>query len=56
MDLTKTWKAALSEIELSVSKATFGTHFGQTNLVSFENGIATIDFPNPLMQIGRAHV
>ena len=48
MDLTKHGKL-LSEIELSVSKPRLEP-IGQTNLVSFENGIATIDFPNPLMR------
>ncbi|MBI5614074.1 chromosomal replication initiator protein DnaA [Candidatus Gottesmanbacteria bacterium] len=50
MDLNKTWKAVLAELELSVSKATFQTHFGQTSLISLENGVATIGFPNPLMR------
>lgn len=50
MDLTKTWKAVLAELELSVSKATFQTHFSQTNLLSLENSVATVGFPNPLMR------
>ncbi len=50
MDLTKLWKSVLSELELSVSKATFQTHFAHSALVSFEGGVATIGFNNPLMR------
>jgi chromosomal replication initiator protein len=50
MDLTKLWKSVLSELELSVSKATFQTHFAHSQLVSFEAGVATIGFTNPLMR------
>jgi chromosomal replication initiator protein len=50
MDLTKLWKSVLSELELSVSKATFQTHFAHSTLVSFADGVATIGFSNPLMR------
>jgi len=50
MDLQKLWKSALSEIELSVSKATYQTHFAQTQLVSLVDSIATMGFSNPLMR------
>lgn len=50
MDLQKLWKTALSEIELSVSKATFQTQFSQSQLVSLANGVATIGFPSALMR------
>ena len=40
----------LAELELSVSKATFQTHFAQTHLVSLENDVATVGFSNPLMR------
>jgi chromosomal replication initiator protein len=50
MDLQKLWKSVLAEIELSVSKATFQTHFAHSELVSFEDGVASIGFSNPLMR------
>lgn len=50
MDLTKLWKSVLAEIELSVSKATFQTHFAHSELVSFVDGVATVGFSNPLMR------
>src|SRR3990172_7234565 len=50
MDLEKLWKSVLSEIELSVSKATYQTHFAHTRLLSYDAGVATVGFPNPLMR------
>ncbi len=50
MELDKTWETALAEIELSVSKATFQTHFAQTHLVSIVENVATIGFPSALMR------
>lgn len=50
MDLEKLWRLSLSEIELSVSKATFQTHFAHTTLVSLIEGVATVGFANPLMR------
>jgi chromosomal replication initiator protein len=50
MDLQKLWKSVLSELELSVSKATFQTHFAHSTLVSFVDGVATIGFTSPLMR------
>lgn len=50
MDLTKLWKAALAEIELSVSKATYQTQFAHTILLSFVDGVATVGFTTPLMR------
>lgn len=50
MDLTNLWKSVLSELELSVSKATFQTHFAHSILVSFVDGVATIGFTSPLMR------
>ncbi len=50
MDLNKLWKSGLAEIELSVSKATFQTHFAHTQLVSLVDGVATIGFTSPLMR------
>jgi chromosomal replication initiator protein len=50
MDLEKLWKSALAELELSVSKATYQTHFANSLLLSIVDGIATIGFTNPLMR------
>lgn len=50
MDLQKLWRSVLAEIELSVSKATFQTHFAHSTLVSFVEGVATIGFTSPLMR------
>ncbi len=50
MDLIRVWKSVLAELELSVSKATFQTHFAHSTLVSFSDGVATIGFTNPLMR------
>ncbi len=41
------WNAVLGELELSLSKASFGTWFTRTKLVSLENGIARIAIGNP---------
>jgi chromosomal replication initiator protein len=50
MDTEKLWKSVLSELELSVSKATFQTHFANARLVSLVDSVATIGFTNPLMR------
>jgi chromosomal replication initiator protein len=50
MDLQKLWKSVLAELELSVSKATFQTHFAHSELVSFADGVASVGFSNPLMR------
>jgi chromosomal replication initiator protein len=50
MDTDLIWKSALAELELSVSKATFHTHFAGTKLVSIINGVATIGVPNPMIR------
>ncbi len=40
------WKAALGQIELSLSRANFITWFKNTTILSIERGIATIAVPN----------
>lgn len=50
MDLTRLWKSVLSEIELSVSKATYQTHFAHSQLLSLDGDVASIGFPSPLMR------
>lgn len=50
MDIEKLWKAVLAEVELSVSKATFRTHFATTQLLSFENNVASVGVANPMLR------
>lgn len=50
MDLIRLWKSVLSELELSVSKATFQTHFAHSELLSIDGEVASIGFPSPLMR------
>lgn len=46
MALEDIWKAALGQIELSLSKANFVTWFKNTTLLSTEGGVAVIGVPN----------
>ncbi len=46
MDLEKLWKTVLAEIELSVSRVAFHTQFKGSSLVSLENNVASVGFPN----------
>jgi chromosomal replication initiator protein len=50
MDTEKIWKSVLAELELSVSKATYQTHFAGSALVALADNVATIGFTNPLMR------
>ena len=50
MDLIRLWKSVLAEIELSVSKATYHTHFAHSELVSLDGDVASIGFPSPIMR------
>lgn len=50
MDQTRLWKSVLAELELSVSKATYHTHFAQSELVSMDGEVATVGFPSPIMR------
>lgn len=50
MDLTRLWKSVLAEIELSVSKATYHTHFAHSELLTLDGEVATVGFPSPLMR------
>ncbi len=50
MDLVRIWKSVLSEIELSVSKATYQTHFAHSTLISLDGEVASVGFPSPLMR------
>ncbi len=50
MDLIRLWKSVLAEIELSVSKATYHTHFAHSELVALEGEVASVGFPSPIMR------
>lgn len=50
MDLEKIWRSVLAEIQVSVSKATYQTHFSHTKLISLNEGVASIGVPNPLIR------
>lgn len=50
MNKEELWKSVLVEIELSVSRGTFQTHFSHTSLVSLDNNVATIGCPSGLMR------
>ncbi len=50
MDLIRLWKSVLAEIELSVSKATYHTHFAHSELISLDGEVASIGFPSPIMR------
>jgi len=50
MDKSRLWKSVLSEIELSVSKATYQTHFAHSELLSVDGDVASVGFPSALMR------
>ena len=50
MDLQKLWKSVLAELELSVTKMVYQTHFAQAQLVRLQENVATIGVANPLMR------
>jgi chromosomal replication initiator protein len=50
MDLSRLWKSVLAEIELSVSKATYQTHFAHSQLLSAEEDVVTVGFVSPMMR------
>jgi len=50
MDTQKLWKAVLVEIELLVSKPIFQTQFSKSELLSLENNVAKIGFPNSMIR------
>ncbi len=50
MDTEKLWKSVKAELELSISKAIYQTHFAQTQLVSLVDNVATVGVPNPLLR------
>lgn len=50
LDNKKLWDSALNEIELSLSKANFGTWFKNTHIVKNDEGIIYIGVPNAFVR------
>ncbi len=50
MDISELWKAALGELELTISKPSFTTWFKQTKLLEIDGDHATISVPNTFTQ------
>lgn len=44
------WRAALGELEIAVSKASFATWFKDTSIMDLNNGVVTIAVPNPFVK------
>lgn len=49
-DTKQLWESALTEIELSVSKATFTTWFKSTSIARIEDGTVLLSVPNPFVK------
>jgi chromosomal replication initiator protein len=50
LDNKKLWENALSEIELSISKANFGTWFKNTHIIKNEDGVIHLAVPNAFVR------
>lgn len=50
LDNKKLWENALNEIELSISKANFGTWFKNTHIIKQEDGIVQLAVPNAFVR------
>lgn len=50
MDLQQLWQGALSELELTLSKANFTTWFKDTMITTFEEGRVVVSVPNNFTQ------
>jgi len=50
MDNKKLWESALTEIELNISKANFGTWFKNTSIIKNEEGIVFVSVPNAFVR------
>ncbi|MEK7166125.1 MAG: chromosomal replication initiator protein DnaA, partial [Patescibacteria group bacterium] len=46
MDLDRLWKTVLGEVEILVTKPTFGTFFASTRILSLEKGVAVVGCAN----------
>ena len=49
-ELERLWKTVLAELELSVSKAVYQTHFAPAVLVSMKDEVITIGLPSALVR------
>lgn len=47
LDLKRTWDAALGDIQLQMTRATFDTWMKDTELVEYEDGLFVISTPSP---------
>jgi len=50
IDNKKLWESALTDVELSVSKANFTTWFKNTSIVKLEEGTVFLSVPNPFVR------
>ena len=50
IDNKKLWDNALNEIELTISKASFGTWFKHTHIIKNEDGVVFISVPNAFVK------
>lgn len=50
VDTQKIWDAALAEIELGVSKASFGTWFRHTRILKYDSGTICLGVPNAFVR------
>jgi len=50
MDIQKLWRLVLVEIELLVSKPIYQTQFSKSELLSLENNVAKVGFPNSMIR------
>lgn len=50
LDNNKLWENALNEIELSISKANFGTWFKNTHIIKQEDGVIHLAVPNAFVR------
>src|SRR5690349_12785114 len=50
IDNKKLWTDALIEIEMSVSKANFGTWFKNTKIVKYDSGAVSLGVPNAFVR------
>ena len=50
VDHKKLWETVLADIEITLSQATFGTWFKNTNIVKLENNTVFLNVPNPFVK------
>src|SRR3989344_4623972 len=50
VDHKKLWETVLADIEITLSQATFGTWFKNTNIIKLENNTVFLNVPNPFVK------